>query len=113
MTDEPMTAAPRSSDADAAPADPNAATTITIGILAAIFVILSIIVLQAVFFRAQDREHRIKVVAETPQELKDLRAAQIEKLQGYRWVDKKEGVAGIPIDRAMEIVVRDAKEGKR
>ncbi len=89
--------------------DPNAPVTITAGILGALLVALIIILLQAAYFRALDREHQIKVVAETPQELQDLRTAQMEKLEGYKWVDRKNGVVSIPIDRAMELVVRDAK----
>ncbi len=39
------------------------------------------------------------------QDLRDLRAKQASELAGYGWVNKEAGVARIPIDEAMRIVV--------
>ena len=39
------------------------------------------------------------------QELRDLRAKQEGLLNGYGWVNKEGGVARIPIDEAMRMVV--------
>jgi hypothetical protein len=39
------------------------------------------------------------------QELQDLRATQEALLEGYGWVNKEAGVARIPIEDAMKIVV--------
>jgi hypothetical protein len=39
------------------------------------------------------------------QELQDLRAQQGALLEGYGWVDKEGGIARIPIEDAMKIVV--------
>jgi hypothetical protein len=39
------------------------------------------------------------------QELRDLRATQEALLEGYGWVNKEAGVARIPIEDAMKIVV--------
>jgi len=36
----------------------------------------------------------------------DLRAEQQKQLQRYGWVDRDAGIATIPIDRAMDLVVR-------
>jgi hypothetical protein len=40
------------------------------------------------------------------QELQDLRAKQKAMLEGYGWVNKDNGVARIPIDEAMKIIVQ-------
>ena len=40
------------------------------------------------------------------QDLRDLRAREDEILHGYGWVDKNTGVARIPIEEAMKIVVQ-------
>lgn len=40
------------------------------------------------------------------QELQDLRAKQKALLEGYGWTNKEAGVARIPIDEAMRIVVK-------
>jgi hypothetical protein len=40
------------------------------------------------------------------QELQDLRARQRALLEGYSWVNKEAGVARIPIEDAMKIIVQ-------
>jgi hypothetical protein len=40
------------------------------------------------------------------QDLRDLRAREDAMLHGYGWVDKNTGVARIPIEEAMKIVVQ-------
>jgi hypothetical protein len=39
--------------------------------------------------------------------LQELRAKQQKQLESYGWVDQKAGVVQLPIDRAMDLVVRD------
>jgi hypothetical protein len=39
------------------------------------------------------------------QDLRELRAKQKAQLEGYGWVDKEAGVARIPIEEAMKIVI--------
>jgi hypothetical protein len=43
--------------------------------------------------------------AAPPRDLADLRARDDEMLTTYGWVDKSRGVARIPVDRAMSILV--------
>lgn len=38
-----------------------------------------------------------------------LEATQEAQLSGYGWVDKQNGIAKIPIDRAMELIVQAAQ----
>jgi hypothetical protein len=40
--------------------------------------------------------------------LMDLRAKQDKQATSYGWVDQKNGIVQLPIDRAMELVVRDS-----
>jgi hypothetical protein len=40
-------------------------------------------------------------------QLRDLRAQETEILSTYGWVDRKAGVARIPIERAIEIMAQD------
>jgi cytoskeletal protein RodZ len=39
------------------------------------------------------------------QDLKQLRTTEDERLNSYGWVDQKTGVARIPIDRAMDLLI--------
>jgi hypothetical protein len=44
--------------------------------------------------------------------LADLNAANEKALTEYRWIDKSKGIVGIPIDRAMGLVLVDLQSNK-
>src|SRR6201994_4664156 len=44
--------------------------------------------------------------------LADLNAENQKVLTQYRWVDKSKGVVGIPIDRAMDLVLAELQSNK-
>jgi len=50
-------------------------------------------------------EERLKI-------LSDLNAENEKILYEYRWIDKSKGVVGIPIDRAMDLVLIDLQSNK-
>lgn len=87
--------------------DPRAPETIVAGVLGAILVFAIIVGLQALFYTMQDVERGDKVIKVAPEELTRLRAEQTERIGQYRWVDPVAGVATLPIERAMELTVRD------
>ena len=84
-------------------------------------VLLSVIMLglTALYYNAQTTETTRKVVVRDPMELENLRAQQKAQLtRGPEWVEEKVKVEGqdkeqvvpalvIPIDQAMDIVVRE------
>jgi hypothetical protein len=39
--------------------------------------------------------------------LADLRAKQAKQAQTYAWVDQKKGIVQLPIDRAMDLIVKE------
>jgi hypothetical protein len=45
-----------------------------------------------------------RLQATPPTDLAKLKEAELRRLNGYGWVDRKAGLAHIPIDRAIEIV---------
>lgn len=45
-----------------------------------------------------------RLQAYPPADLQKVVAAQKARLQGYRWIDQGQGIAAIPIDRAMAII---------
>ena len=61
---------------------------------------------------AEVNAHRLppepRLQAKPPLDMKALRAQEETELHSYGWVDEKAGVARIPIDRAMEILVAKA-----
>jgi hypothetical protein len=54
-----------------------------------------------------------QVAAETRlKNLADLNAENQRILTHYRWIDKSKGVVGIPIDRAMDLVLSELQSNK-
>lgn len=50
--------------------------------------------------------------AERAQRLSELRIKEDHALTSYQWIDKEKGTVRLPIERAMELVVRDAQAKK-
>lgn len=87
--------------------EPNTTLTAVIGIVFALVLFALVVFLQAFFYRQEADENTRKVVAVAPEELARLKAQQLETLHAYRFVDARAGVVAIPIDLAMDLVVRD------
>ena len=90
--------------------DPRSLSTFLVGLVGAVLLFVIVIFLQAIFLVTIDAEHQRKVIAAKPQELRLMRAEHTEALNGYRWVSEQSGVAAIPIERAMDLVVDDYRE---
>jgi hypothetical protein len=87
--------------------DPNTPVALAVAVVSAIVLVLIVVLLEAYFFKSESDERERKVVAVAPEELSQLRADQLGLLHSYRWIDEKQGVVGIPIERAMELVVAE------
>jgi hypothetical protein len=88
--------------------EPDTALTAVIGVASAIVLVALVIFLQAYFYREERGELARKVEAVAPEELARLRAQQQELLGSYHVIDAKTGIVGIPVERAMELLVREA-----
>jgi hypothetical protein len=88
--------------------DPVAPTTVVVGLVGAVLIFVVIVLLQALFQRAGETELARRVTSAVPAELESLRADQLGRLNGYRWVNPQKGIVAVPIDEAMELTVRDA-----
>jgi hypothetical protein len=77
--------------------------------LAAFFILTLVVViaLQALFFRWKESEFERKVVERLPAELTEMKEEQLAQLSRYRWVDREAGIAAVPIERAMELVMEE------
>ena len=89
-------------------ADPDATSTLLVVVVGGLLVVISVLFVQGLYGMSTRAEFERKVVSETPRELQELRATQRERLLGGAWVDKGAGVVSIPIERAMELVVKEA-----
>jgi hypothetical protein len=88
----------------------NTPLIVVIGILAGIVVFLFVVLMQAYFFRQQNEEETRKVVEVKSDDLTAATAQQKAALHSYRWIDRQKGIVGIPIERAMDLVVQDAAQ---
>jgi hypothetical protein len=44
--------------------------------------------------------------------LRQVQAEHLEQLNSYRWINAQEQIAAIPIDRAMDLVVEEARKSE-
>ena len=77
------------------------------GVIAVVLFFVLVTAIQAFFYRYERAYLAERVYAEAPVEPRRIRDEQLERISGYRWVDRENGVVAIPIDRAMELVVEE------
>jgi hypothetical protein len=87
--------------------DPQATTTVLVGIVGIILLLVLIIFTIAVFHNVEYLETVRKVHGRPYHELRTLQAQQQEALHAYRWINQSEGIVGIPISRAITLAIRD------
>ena len=78
-------------------------------IVSCIFVVAVCALFSWMFIVSRDNEHNRKINQATYTDLQNLRKAEDSKLTGYQYLDKDKGVVRIPIERAMQLVVEEAK----
>jgi len=86
-------------------------TIALVGFLGAIVIVAIIFALEVLYYRAAAAQFREKDLDQPVVELQKAVTAQQAKIAQYHWVDQAKGVVAIPIDRAMEIVVREPPSG--
>ena len=88
--------------------DPNVPASAIVGIVSAIVLFVIIVLLQGLFYAMQADELERKVYSQTSEELRALDADQLKRLNSYGWVSEPDGIAHIPIDRAMDLVLQES-----
>ena len=88
--------------------DTRPGSIVAVGLIGSILLVVVVVALEALFGHVAQAEAKRKVVEGGNNELRGYRAEQLGKLNGYRVVDPAQGVVSIPIERAMELTVRDA-----
>jgi len=88
--------------------DPNWFWTLFIGIIGTVIFIVIVVGLQTWFYAYERDQIQEKVVMQEYAELATAMKTQEENLNAYRWIDPASGIVSIPIQVAMEEVVREA-----
>ena len=89
--------------------DPRGWSTAWISTVGIVLTFVSVLLLEVLYHRTQQREFDRKVVAAEPVERNELQREQHELLESYGWVDRENGIVAIPVEEAMRLVV--AEEG--
>jgi ATP/ADP translocase len=89
--------------------DPQPSATLVVTFVGAIAVLAIVVLSQALFFGVQRIEDQRKLVAATPDELRNLQALQLERISKYSYLDPNAGLVTIPIDEAISAYVRELK----
>lgn len=84
--------------------DPNVAASAVVGVIGAILLFVIIVLLQTWFYKAEEDERFRKVYSQPYEELQKIDNDQLEQLASYGWISEADGVAHIPIDRAMQLI---------
>jgi hypothetical protein len=92
-------------------ADPDALATATVGIVGAILLAIVVVFIQGLYERVNRSEFQTKVVDSAPEEIRNLRAAQLARLHAQGWVDRRNGLVAIPIEKSMELLAADPNPG--
>ncbi|HWR53831.1 MAG TPA: hypothetical protein VN428_22160 [Bryobacteraceae bacterium] len=80
----------------------------------ALFVVLAAIILgvQWYYDTVHEQQVFVKQLEPVSQDLKVLRAREEADLTQYRYIDRAKGTVRLPIERAMELVVKERSDGK-
>ena len=85
----------------------NTPLVFTISAVFVILVLLSVLLLEALFYRMEQDELARKLAFganDAPVIEQDQQRAD---MNGYRWLDQEKEIVQIPIDRAMELIARE------
>ncbi|MEW6741667.1 MAG: hypothetical protein AB1486_02815 [Planctomycetota bacterium] len=88
--------------------DPKMMRLLMIGAAGVVILFVTIVALQALYYDVTRRELEAKTYTVEPRDLHLLRQAQRQKLSQYASIDPEKGIVAIPIERAMELLVREA-----
>ena len=91
--------------------DPKSTPTLLVGAVGMILLMVIVLLVEVLYQRTTQAEIYRKVISEQPLELRQVQAEQLDQLNDYRWVSEPEGVAAIPIDRAIDLIVEEAQTG--
>ncbi len=94
----------------AAPDEINVKTIFLVTFISLLIFVELIVGAQVFYYNVKNSQHVQKVVSQPSQQLNSHLADQVETLNSYRWVDQEKQIVAIPIDRAMQLMVEDAKQ---
>ena len=87
--------------------DLNTAKIAVVGFLGALITLAIVLALQVLYYSAANEQFERKVIRATTTQSDTLLAEQAVKLTRYDWIDREKKKVAVPVDRAMELVVKE------
>src|SRR5690606_21472899 len=87
--------------------DLNVPMIAVVGVMACIITLATVLGFHVLYYRAEKQQTLEKVVRAESAEAGNLLANQQAKLARYGWLNREQGQVAIPIERAMDIVVKE------
>ena len=94
------------------PAEPSGRPLFLLTAIAAVTVVILIAAVTAFFNHVQEDAVQDKVLAVPAESLVSLHEREDKQLYSYQMVDRAKGTVQLPIDRAMELFIKESGEGK-
>lgn len=80
---------------------------VTLAVMASLLLFTLVVLLGALHDQSQSTLQRDRSERALPSELDVAAAEQRQRLERYAWIDREAGAVAVPIDRAVELVLRD------
>lgn len=77
-----------------------------------VFLIVTILAVQVYFDSLKNEQEFVKLLEPVSEDYRNLRAREDAELYSYKYTDREKGIVRLPIQRAMDLVVEEAKSGK-
>jgi hypothetical protein len=87
--------------------DLNTPMIAVVGLLGTLLTIILILIVQVLYYTASNQGEIEKVIKAPTTASDSLLAEQEVKLTRYGWINRENKLVAIPIERAMEVVVRE------
>ena len=87
--------------------DMNMPLIVVASICSVLVVFIAIVLIQVLYFDQLQREEAVKSLGQESFDLMENRQIQLQRLNRVEWVDVDAEKVSIPIDRAMQLFIRD------
>jgi hypothetical protein len=94
------------------PGEPNTGGLTAFVVLFVLTLVLTVVATAMYFDFARERQEDIAVASKPSEELAAVRAREKEQTESYGYISREKGVVQIPLSRAMELLAKEAAEGK-
>jgi hypothetical protein len=94
------------------PTEPKASAIAIFGALTIVTLLVTVFGIQFYFDKSMEQQVFVQQLQPEGQDLQVLRTKEDTQLNSYGYIDRQKGAVRLPIERSMELMAKDAAEGK-